>query len=68
MYVAIALRPNCLFSHSKYLDSSLLVFSLWVKLLYVFVLSRVLLSKHSIKPPRYNFEKKIKIRRKGSYF
>ena len=28
MYVAIALRPNCLFSHSKYLDSSLLVFSL----------------------------------------
>ena len=29
MYVVIALRPNCLFSHSKYLDSSLLVFSLW---------------------------------------
>ncbi len=30
MYVAIALRPSCLFSHSKYLDSSLLVFSLWM--------------------------------------
>ena len=28
MYAAIAIRPNCLFSHSKYLDSSLLVFSL----------------------------------------
>ena len=30
MYVAIALSPNCLFSHTKYLDSSLLVFSLCV--------------------------------------
>ena len=29
MYAAIVIRPNWLFSHSNYLDSSLLVFSLW---------------------------------------
>ena len=31
MYAAIAIRANCLFSHSKYLDSSLLVFSLCIE-------------------------------------
>ena len=34
MYVAIALWPNCLFSHSKYLDSSLLLFPLCVEIIY----------------------------------
>ena len=35
MYAAIAIRPNWLFSHSKYLDSSLLVFSLCTKYIKV---------------------------------
>ena len=37
MYAAIVIRANCLFSHSKYLDSSLLVFSLWVDGIFFFL-------------------------------
>ncbi len=33
--MAIALRPNCLFSHSKYLDSSLLFFLYGLNTLYL---------------------------------
>ena len=35
MYEAIAIRAKCLFLHSKYLDSSLLVFSLWLMLIEI---------------------------------